>query len=155
MNAAFGLMASVALGSVPANEAQDIDDDAMRFANTLITAYSCDLLGYDVNYIGLVDRGHEIREAIMDGGATYDEATERLQGKVRSVRGRFNRRYRSAIFAGGETRGRFWKSFAKKCNALADSEETAEFFKKPKRRLSYAEFRRKIGDLRVLALSED
>lgn len=145
MSSAFAVFVSLTLASHAVGDERDLDDESMRFANTLVAAYNCELLGYGVDYVGLADWGHEMRQAIMAQGATDEEALERIQSEVRFVRDRFNARYYSAIFYGGEAQGRYQRTFTKKCNALADNQDTASFFNKPEGRLSHAGLRRKIG----------
>ena len=88
MSATFTILSSLALASGAAETDRNLDEESVRFANTLVTAYTCDLLGYGVDYISMVDWGHETREAMMAEGATYDEAMKRMQADVRVVRDR-------------------------------------------------------------------
>lgn len=162
MSATFTVLASLALASGAAEADRNLDEESVRLANTLVTAYTCDLLGYGVDYISMVDWGHETREAMMAEGATYDEAMKRMQADVRVVRDRFNATYgtaitasRWAIFDNGITshgpQGRYMKTFSKRCNRLAKDEVTSAFFTKPESRVSGAELSRKVRSLIVAA----
>jgi hypothetical protein len=87
---------------------------------------------------------------------------ERSLADVTHVRNRFNSRYHSVIyharflgraadsFDNGQQQ-RLQKTSTKRCNDLAESEETAALFEKPESRLSSAELNRKVRDLVVLA----
>lgn len=163
MSATFTVLASLALASGAAEPDRNLDDESMRFANTLVTAYTCDLLGYDVDYISMVEWGHETREAMMERGATYDEAMDRMQADVRLVRDRTNATYGSAINrlrfnTGGATgvfdsgaEGRYRKTFTKRCNRLASAKDTGSFLTTPEKRLSMAALGRKVRQLVVIA----
>lgn len=163
MSVALAIFASLALTSNPFEQVRDLDEGSMRFANTLVTAYTCDLLGYGVDYIALADLGYETQEAMMKQGATYDEAMNRIRADVRRTRDRFNSRYYTAIYRArfnvraaddvtspGQLQ-RFQRTFTSRCNALAEQEETAAFFTKPESRLSSADLSRKVRNLVVLA----
>lgn len=162
MSAAFTVLASVALASGAAEPDRNLDDASMRFADTLVTAYTCDLLGYGVDYISMIDWGHETREAMMAQGATYNEAMDRMQADVRVVRNRFNATYGSAIMASRWAifdfdvtshgpQGRYMKTFTKRCNRMAKDDVTSAFFTKPDNRVSGAELSRKVRSLVVAA----
>lgn len=165
MSVTLAIASSLALTSAPASAtvSTDLDDASMRFANTLVTAYTCDLLGYGVDYIGIADRGHQVRERMMEQGATYDEAMTRIQADVANMRDRFNSRYYTAILltrfnvpaaddiTSSGPQERFQKTFTDRCDDLAETEETAALFLKPESRLSSADLRRRVRDLVVLA----
>lgn len=163
MSVTLGFWAPLALMSGTAAATNDVDAQSKRFANTLVTAYTCDLLGYGVDYIGIADLGHETRERMMADGATYDAAMERIQGDVTRIRDRFNSRYYSAIyrarfnldaagvFQNSGSQERFQKTFTDRCNDLAEKGQTAALFTKPEERLSSADLSRKVRDLVVLA----
>ena len=165
MSVTLAFLAPLAMVSPPllATAAPGVADQSMRFANTRVTADTCDLLGYGVDYIGIADRGHQARERMMEQGATYDEAMDRIRADVSSVRNRFNSRYYSAIYlerfnvlaadnvTSSGPQERFQKTFTKRCDDLAEREETAALFAKPESRLSGAELRRRVRDLVVLA----
>lgn len=144
MGSTFAIFASLALASPSVANDRELEDESMRFANVLVTAYNCELLGFGVDYTGLADWGYETREAMVAEGTPDEEALERIRSDVRVVRRRFNTRYNSAITFGGEAQGRYQRTFTKKCNKLADNQETAALFTKPERRLSFAELRQKV-----------
>lgn len=165
MGASMAILAPLAMisASTPATTAANVEEDSTRFANTLVTAYTCDLLGYGVDYIGIADRGHQLRERMMDQGATYDEAMDRIRADVANMRDRFNSRHYTAIYrtrfnvpaadniTDSGPQQRFQKTFTDRCDELAEREETAAFFVKPQSRLSSAELSRKVRSLVVLA----
>lgn len=160
MAASLSVLAWLALASGSAAPDRNLDDESLSFANTLVTSYSCDLLGYDVDFIGLTDRGHDIREAMIEAGATPEQAMERIQSHVRLARARFNKTYASAFIfhasvgadtnsAGTDPLYRFMKTLTKRCNELAEARETSALFIAPNERMSGAEVSRKI---RMLAM---
>ncbi|MEM7688388.1 MAG: hypothetical protein AAF291_05135 [Pseudomonadota bacterium] len=153
--------------SAPSTTEATLDDASTRFAHVLVTSYTCDLLGYGVDYLAIADLGHETRERMMADGATYDEAMERIRADVTRVRDRFNSRYYSAIYRGRFNFGaadvfpdngqqqRFQKTFTDRCNDLVEEGPTAAFFTKPDERLSSADLSRKVRDLVALARHGD
>jgi hypothetical protein len=101
------------------------------------------LLGYHVSYTGLADWGYEIREGMIDSGIDPDDALNRIQGDLRTVRNRFNTLYdlKNAFnrWNGGSFPGDFIHIFSGRCDELAENAETAALFVKPDERLSLTE----------------
>lgn len=167
MSASLTLLSSLVLASSPAasgavDQNASLDDQSMRFANTLVTSYTCDLLGFGVDYQGLADWGYTLQDSYVNAGVSEDQAMDQIQAKVRRVRNRVNDAY-SAVWAfapfraafigsgGTERQYRFQKTYMDRCNSLAEAEETSAFFSAPDRRLSGAELTRKARGMIVEA----
>ncbi len=160
MSAPLGVLASLAMVSGTVEPERNLDDASMHFATTLVTGYTCNLLGYGVDYLGIVDWGHETREAMIASGIEPDEAMNRMQADVRNVRNRFNGTYGSAITASRWAifdsnvhshgpQGRYMKTFTKRCNELVRDKRTAAFLTKPDERVTGADLSRKLRSLLV------
>lgn len=160
MSATLALLAPLALGLGASGTVHQLEDERQIFADVLVTSYVCDLLDYRVDYLAIADRGHETRERIMiNTGATYDEALERMQSDVQVKRNWFNRTYRSALGRSGrinttvensvEPQFRFQKTFSDRCDDLAEASETNAFVSAPEKRISGAALSRKVRDLHI------
>lgn len=159
MSGALTILASLVLASNSAEQLRDIDDESRRFANVLVKSYSCDLLGYKVDYVGLADWGFDIRNRFVDAGLEPDAAMGRIQADIGIVRRRFNFSYGSTIlwrqsspiidvFIEGRGVGDFIHVFTERCDDLAEQEKTAVFFEKPEQRLSVGDLYKKLSDMR-------
>lgn len=155
MSTALTILASLAMASSSAEGTKGLDDESMRFANVLVKSYSCDLLGYDVDYVGLADWGFDIRNRLVEAGLEPDTAMSRIQADIRTVRARFNSAHLSTILLidyldfnpGDRGMGGFIHVFTKHCDALAEQETTAAFFAKPEQRLSVGDLFKKLRDM--------
>ncbi|MEO0872048.1 MAG: hypothetical protein AAFY19_08850, partial [Pseudomonadota bacterium] len=126
------------------------------FADTLITSYACEVLGYTVDYEGLADYGYEIRDNFVAFGVEPSEAMERMQSDVRQRRERFNRfeggflRFRVGNFAdfdGYSPQGRFRHQYQRRCNRLTQSRRVGYLIEKPEARVSMQELNAALREL--------
>jgi len=157
MSMAFSFLASLtALSLTPAVTTEKevaLEHASTRFADVLVTSYTCELLGFEVDYEGLADRGEETRARLVAAGFDPDEALSLMQRDIQTRRNRFNQYqgglilWRGARLANNfddEALYRFQKTFTNRCTDLAGSGDVGAFFGSPEERLSGADLVRKI-----------
>lgn len=157
MSMAFSFLAPLAaLSLAPAVIAENevaLEHASMRFADVLVTSYTCDLLGFEVDYAGLADWGEETRARFVAAGIDPDEALSRIQRDIQTRRNRFHHHQGGLILWRGvwlannfddEALYRFKKTFTDRCTDLAGSSDAGAFFGSPEERLSGADLVRKI-----------
>ncbi|MEM6859003.1 MAG: hypothetical protein AAF559_14155 [Pseudomonadota bacterium] len=134
----------------------DVEKQSSDFADTLVTSYACDVLGYSVDYEGLADYGYEIRDNFVAFGMEQSEAMERMQSDIRKRRARFNRfegsflRFRVDRFTdfdGYSPQGQFRHRYGRRCNRLTQSQKVGYLLTKPEDRISMQELNANLRDL--------
>lgn len=160
MSGALAVLASMLLAASHGEPVQDPDKESMRFADALVTSYSCELLGYEIDYGGITAWGSDIQSRMFDVGIEPEEAMRRMQADVRTVRNRFSNLYFSIIprwrapewaAVGGPDLGQFIHVFSRRCDTLVEQDQTAAFFRQPDQRISVGDLVLKLGERRMQA----
>jgi hypothetical protein len=75
MSAVLPVLSAMALasGAIETDPRVNLDNRSMRFGHTLVTAYTCDLVGYGVDCIGIADLGHGTHGCMVARGSSYNE----------------------------------------------------------------------------------
>lgn len=168
MSAALSFLAPLVAASLsssgPVESEASLDRASMRFADVLVTSYSCELLGFDVDYQGLAEWGEETRARLVAAGADPGDALSRMQDDIGAQRDSFHRyqgkvirqvvarRGLANIDLGHDAIYRYQKTFTDRCEDLAASSDAGAFFVAPDERLSGAGLGRKILHMARLSL---
>lgn len=124
-----------------------VEDQSREFADALVTAYACELLGYQVDYDGLADYGYEVRDNFVAFGLDPSQAMERMQRDVRQRRARFNT-YEGRFIAGPirefsslgySPQAKFRHRFTRLCSKLTASQTVGFYITEPEERANLQE----------------